>query len=176
MKKISELTANAVENNTDPIIKEYDEIKIKSIVEKLDWEKMWGMIPVIAQDVETWEILMQAYANKLAVEKTLKTWKATYWSRSRNELWEKWLTSWSSQDVYEIITDCDWDAIIYKIKQLWNPAVACHTGERSCFFNSLAILREKTSENIWNILNNNIWDVLTWLNETLKTRKSDLEQ
>ncbi len=136
-------------NTTSSQINKFNQEEINKIINKLDWKKIWDLIPVIAQDYKTWEILMQAYANKLALKRTLETWNATYWSRSRNELWEKWLTSWTTQEVYDIITDCDNDSIIYKIKQLWNPPVACHTWQRSCFFNYLASVRKKVALNIW---------------------------
>jgi len=91
-----------------------------------------GLLPAVAQDWETGEILMLAYVNEEAWHHTLKTGHATYWSRSRNELWEKGLTSGMVQEVKEILVDCDEDAIVYKIKQLGDAA--CHTGYRSCFY------------------------------------------
>ena len=125
----------------------------REIFEKLAWEKMNGMIPVITQDRNTWEILMQAYVNREALDETIRTWNATYWSRSKNQLWEKWFTSWNTQIIYEILTDCDNDSLIYKVEQLWNPPMACHTWKRSCFYSSIASLKQGTYKDIWNIFN-----------------------
>lgn len=102
--------------------------------EKLDFKKSNGLITVIVQDAKTKVILMQAYANKEAVELTLKTKKATYWSRSRNELWVKGETSGHTQKVISVSTDCDYDSLLYVVEQ---TGPACHTGEYSCFYNKL---------------------------------------
>ena len=96
-----------------------------------DFEKCGGLIPAIAQDVATGEVLMLAYMNQQAWEATLKTGKATYWSRTRQELWVKGQTSGHQQLVKEIRIDCDSDAVLLKIEQL--GGAACHTGHRSCF-------------------------------------------
>jgi len=106
----------------------------KELLEKLDFKKSNGLIPVVVQDAKTKEILMQAYANKEAVELTLKTRKATYWSRSRNELWIKGETSGHTQKVVSVSTDCDYDSLLYVVEQ---TGPACHTGEYNCFFNKM---------------------------------------
>ena len=98
---------------------------------ELDFKKCNGLIPAIAQDAKTGEILMLAYMNKEAFENTLKTGKATYFSRSRNKLWVKGETSGNAQIVKEILVDCDNDAVILKIEQ---EGGACHLGYRSCFY------------------------------------------
>ena len=103
-------------------------------LEKLDFKKGNGLIPVIVQDAKTKTILMQAYANKEAVKHTLKTKKATYWSRSRNELWVKGDTSGHTQKVISVTTDCDYDSLPYIVEQ---TGPACHTGEYSCFYNKM---------------------------------------
>ena len=103
-------------------------------LEKLDFKKGNGLIPVIVQDTKTKAILMQAYANREAVELTLKTKKATYWSRSRNEIWVKGETSGHTQKVISVTTDCDYDSLLYVVEQ---TGPACHTGEYSCFYNNL---------------------------------------
>jgi len=104
------------------------------LLERLDFKKGNGLIAVIVQDAKTKKILMQAYANKEAVELTLKTKKATYWSRSRNELWVKGETSGHTQKVISVSTDCDYDSLLYVVEQ---TGPACHTGEYSCFYNQL---------------------------------------
>ncbi|MCL2476487.1 MAG: phosphoribosyl-AMP cyclohydrolase [Candidatus Bathyarchaeota archaeon] len=88
----------------------------------------------MTQDAKTKTVLMQAYANKEAVELTLKTKKATYWSRSRNEIWIKGETSGNTQKIISISTDCDCDSLLYLVEQ---TGPACHTGEYSCFYNQL---------------------------------------
>ncbi len=90
-----------------------------------------GLIPVIAQDYETNQVLMLAYANKEAVERTIKERTCYYYSRSRQELWHKGDTSGHFQYVKEIYFDCDADALLIKIDQV---GAACHTGKRSCFY------------------------------------------
>ena len=88
------------------------------------------LIPAIAQDAKTSEVLMLAYMNRQSLALTLKSGRATYWSRSRNELWEKGATSGNSQRVLAISLDCDGDALLIKVEQV---GAACHTGEQSCF-------------------------------------------
>lgn len=95
-----------------------------------------GMIPVIVQDYKNDEVLMMAYMNQEAYEKTLETKIMTYWSRSRNELWVKGLTSGHFQHVKAMYLDCDNDTLLAKVEQI---GAACHTGNRSCFFRELEI-------------------------------------
>ncbi len=94
-----------------------------------------GLIAAIAQDAETNEVLMMAWMNQKALEKTIDTKRATYFSRSRNSLWVKGETSGHFQEVVAISFDCDGDAVLLKINQ---TGAACHTGERSCFHNELS--------------------------------------
>ncbi len=93
------------------------------------------LIPAIAQDHLTGEVLMLAYMNRESIAETLATGRATYWSRSRNELWEKGATSGHTQRVISIDLDCDGDALLIKVDQI---GAACHTGERTCFHTRLA--------------------------------------
>jgi phosphoribosyl-AMP cyclohydrolase / phosphoribosyl-ATP pyrophosphohydrolase len=105
-----------------------------SAVEEIRFDDR-GLVPVIAQDATTNAVLTLAYANREAVEKTLSSGEAHYYSRSRGELWRKGETSGNTQKVVEVRLDCDGDALLYRVE----PAgPACHTGERSCFFTSLA--------------------------------------
>ena len=104
------------------------------LLDKLDFKKGNGLIPVVVQDAKTKEVLMLAYANRQAVEHTLKTCKGTYWSRSRNELWVKGETSGNTQKVVCVLADCDYDTLLYVVEQ---TGPACHTGEYTCFHNSL---------------------------------------
>ena len=95
-----------------------------------------GLIAAIAQDHITKEILMLAWMNQDAFEKTLETGEAHYWSRSRSELWHKGATSGHVQIIQEIRIDCDQDAIILMIDQ--QGSGACHTGRKTCFYRSIA--------------------------------------
>jgi phosphoribosyl-AMP cyclohydrolase len=102
----------------------------------LDVKKLNGLIPVVCQDAETGEILMLAFQNQAAFDKTVETGEAHFFSRSRNELWKKGETSGNILRVVEIITDCDDDSVILKI--VHDPNLkACHTGERSCFYKKI---------------------------------------
>ena len=94
------------------------------------------LIPAIAQDSKTGEVLMLAYMNRQSLALTLKSGRATYWSRSRNEIWEKGATSGNTQKVLALSLDCDGDAILIKVEQI---GAACHTGEQSCFHNQLPL-------------------------------------
>ncbi len=91
-----------------------------------------GLLPAIVQDYQTGEVLMLAYINRIAWEKTLETGKAHYWSRSRNSLWLKGETSGHVQIIKDIFIDCDEDTVVFKVEQL--GGAACHTGYRSCFY------------------------------------------
>lgn len=99
---------------------------------ELNFKKMGGLIPAIAQDYSTGEVLMLAFMNEAAWEKTLATGKATYFSRTRNTLWTKGNTSGNVQKVREIRIDCDDDTILLVVEQV--GGAACHTGHKSCFF------------------------------------------
>jgi len=107
------------------------EEKIKEVINKLDFSKIKGnLIPVIAQDYHSNEVLMLAFANKIAIEKTLETGIAHYYSRSRQKIWKKGETSGHIQEIKEILIDCDNDSILIKVQQ---TGAACHKGYYSCF-------------------------------------------
>ena len=113
-------------------------IPMSALEARISWEEFKknsdGMVPVIVQDFKTDAVLMMAYMNKEAYEKTLSTGKMTYWSRSRDELWVKGDTSGHYQYVKSLTADCDKDTILAKVSQI---GPACHTGSYSCFFNSI---------------------------------------
>ncbi|MGB3532960.1 MAG: phosphoribosyl-AMP cyclohydrolase [Microcoleaceae cyanobacterium] len=96
-----------------------------------------GLIPAIAQDAKDGTVLMMAWMNKDSIQKTLETKEVHYWSRSRSELWHKGATSGHIQTVKEIYYDCDADTLLIKLDQAGD--IACHTGKRSCFFNSVRL-------------------------------------
>ena len=111
-------------------------IKEKDGMVTLRSDKGNGLLPAVVQDHETGEILMLAYINELAWEKTLETGMAHYWSRSRNKLWLKGETSGHQQVIKKILIDCDEDTVVFQVEQL--GGAACHTGHRSCFFRQVA--------------------------------------
>ncbi|QDX40327.1 phosphoribosyl-AMP cyclohydrolase [Salarchaeum sp. JOR-1] len=93
-----------------------------------------GLVPAVAQDADTGDVLMLAYANREALAQSRETGRAHYYSRSREELWEKGATSGHTQDIREIRVDCDGDAVLYLVDQAGG---ACHTGYESCFHRTL---------------------------------------
>ncbi|MEZ0349063.1 MAG: bifunctional phosphoribosyl-AMP cyclohydrolase/phosphoribosyl-ATP diphosphatase HisIE [Thermus sp.] len=93
-----------------------------------------GLVPVVVQDARTGEVLTLAYANREALEETLRTRRSTFYSRSRQALWRKGETSGHYQEVVEVLLDCDGDAVVYKVLP---HGPACHTGEKSCFHRPL---------------------------------------
>jgi len=105
-----------------------------SIIEKIDFEKQDGMVPVIVQDSKTNEVLMLAYMNKEAVELTLSTNFAHYYSRSKQRIWKKGESSGHTQEIVDIFMDCDNDTLLLKVIQ---EGVACHTGRETCFFTNV---------------------------------------
>ncbi len=101
---------------------------------KINWSGD-GLLPAIAQDAKTGEILMVAWMNRDALKRTVETGEAVYWSRSRKKLWHKGEESGHTQKVVELRLDCDEDVLLMKIEQI--GGIACHTGRRSCFFQKL---------------------------------------
>jgi len=116
---------------------------------KPDFAKCGGMIPVIAQDIKTGDVLMLAYMNEEAYDETVKTGRAVYYSRSRNKLWRKGEESGNVQKVHGIFLDCDADTLLVKVEQIGEAA--CHEGYKSCFF------REITPEGV-NVIGERLFD------------------
>ncbi|MFX1312973.1 MAG: phosphoribosyl-AMP cyclohydrolase [Promethearchaeota archaeon] len=116
-------------------MKKFSIEEIEIILNQLDFSKIEGnLIPVIAQDYKTNQVLMLAYASKEAIQKSLETGYAHYYSRSRKKLWKKGETSGHFQEIKELIIDCDNDSILIKIRQI---GAACHKGYYSCFHKQL---------------------------------------
>lgn len=113
----------------------------------LDFQKGGGLVPAIVQDAETGEVLMVAYQNQEAFDRTQRTGKMHYYSRSRDRIWLKGETSGHEQEVVETLVDCDADAALYKVHQ--RGGAACHEGYNSCFFRrvepdgSLTIIKDE---------------------------------
>lgn len=124
-----------------------------------------GLIPVVAQDAATGQVLMVAYMNREALEKTLQTGEAWYWSRSRRSLWRKGAVSGNTQTVRRVDVDCDADALLLTVDQ---TGVACHTGHRTCFFRALEGLQ------VTGGAGRVAADVLDELFELLKRRREEL--
>ena len=103
-----------------------------------------GLIPAIAVDFKTSEVLMMAWMNADSLDKTISTGIAHYWSRSRQKLWKKGETSGNIQIVKEILVDCDQDTLLIKIEQVGNKS--CHTGRRSCFYRILTLKSDQSDK------------------------------
>ena len=101
----------------------------------IDFDKAGGLVPAIAQDAETGDVLMLAWMNREAFDETVRTGRACYWSRSRGKLWRKGEESGHVQEVREILIDCDADTVLLKVNQI--GGAACHEGYASCFFRKL---------------------------------------
>ena len=111
----------------------FSEASIEKFLKSLDFSKIEGnLIPVITQDYKSNKVLMMAFANQEAVIKSLQTGYVHYFSRTRKNLWKKGEQSGHVQEIRKIIVDCDYDSILYKVKQLGG---ACHKGYFSCFYN-----------------------------------------
>lgn len=111
----------------------YSSEEIDEFIKLLDFSKIkGGLIPIITQDYRTSEVLMLAFANEDAIRKTLETGFSHYYSRSRKTLWKKGETSGHVQEIQNVITDCDNDSILFKVKQI---GAACHKGYDTCFYN-----------------------------------------
>ena len=113
-----------------------------SYLDEVNWNKN-GLIPVIAQDATSGRILMQAWANREALQTAIDEGRAVYWSRSRNALWRKGEESGNVQKLVDVYLDCDNDTLCYKVEQI--GGIACHTGRESCFF-------QKFRNDKWEIL------------------------
>ena len=108
-----------------------------SFLDEVQWDAQ-GLVPVIAQEVGSNDVLMLAFMNREALAETVRRGEAVYWSRSRGRLWHKGEESGHIQKVHEMRMDCDNDVLLLKVTQLGHePGIACHTGRHSCFFQRL---------------------------------------
>ena len=133
----------------------------------IDWKKVDNLIPAIVQDSKTLEVLMMAYMNPEALDLTLKTGFAHYFSRTKGRIWRKGESSGHTQKIIDIVLDCDGDTLLLKVEQ---SGVACHTGRESCFFTSL-----KSGDEVVAITKNmeNQYSVIDQLFHTILERKRD---
>ena len=111
----------------------------------MDFSKLDGLIPAVIQDSDSAEVLMVGFMNEEALELTRRTGFATFFSRTRNTLWTKGETSGNRLQVVEILTDCDDDTVLVKVKRLGDGNV-CHTGQRTCFNARLSTSTDATAE------------------------------
>lgn len=134
-------------------------IKMDNFEPSLKWQDLKknsdGMVPVIVQDYRTDEVLMLAYMNEEAFDTTVNIGKMTYYSRSRQELWTKGMTSGHVQYVKSLTADCDFDTILAKVSQVGVP---CHTGNRTCFFNEI-VKKEYVEKNPQKVLED-VYDII----------------
>ncbi len=137
------------------------------MVNKIDWQKMDGLIPVITQDATSNEVLMLAYMNEEALKLTLETKQAHYFSRSKQRLWKKGESSGHTQEVVSTMVDCDNDTILLKVNQ---NGVACHTGRKSCFFTDLENDEIKLDVEV---NTTNAYGVIDTLYHVIESRKND---
>ncbi len=137
------------------------------MVDKIDWQKMDGLIPVITQDATSNEVLMLAYMNEEALKLTLETKQAHYFSRSKQRLWKKGESSGHTQEVVSTMVDCDNDTILLKVNQ---NGVACHTGRKSCFFTDLENDEIKLDVEV---NTTNAYGVIDTLYHVIESRKND---
>ena len=140
---------------------ELDNFAVDEFLDKVEFDKS-GLVPAILQDINTGQVLMLAYMSKESIKKTAETGKATFYSRSRQELWLKGETSGNYQLVKEIALDCDGDSILVKVE----PAgPACHTGKQSCFYREF--YREADVSG---------WEIIYKLEDIIKSRKINLPE
>ena len=114
----------------------------KEWIQKIKWNEQ-GLIPVIAQEIDSNDVLMMAWMNHDALLATLEKGQAVYWSRSRKKLWHKGEESGHFQNIRGVYLDCDGDTLLIKVEQV--GGIACHTGTHSCFFSELNIARETSA-------------------------------
>jgi phosphoribosyl-ATP pyrophosphohydrolase/phosphoribosyl-AMP cyclohydrolase len=144
-----------------------DTKELSEVVSRIDWEKVNGLLPVIVQDNSSLEILMFAYMNREALELSIESGYAHYYSRTRERLWRKGEESGHTQEILEFIIDCDDDTLLIKINQ---NGVACHTGRRSCFYTKL-----RSGEQILPVEKNTdeVYSVVDQLYHTILERKRE---
>lgn len=116
-------------------------------LDRIDFDKGKGLVPVVAQDWKTREVVMLGYANRQAVEQTLATGNLHFWSRSRNELWLKGERSGNVLQVRRLAVDCDGDALLAEVEPATGETPICHTGAETCFYFDEFTARSKSARN-----------------------------
>lgn len=143
---------------------------MQAILKQIAWEKLNGLIPVIAQDYKTQEVLMLAFMNQEALSLSLQSGFAHYFSRSKQRIWKKGEQSGHTQKIHKILLDCDKDSLLLKVEQ---KGMACHTGAKSCFFhciNQENIIEDSASASKTDM--SAVYGVIDTLYHTLQMRKN----
>ena len=122
------------------MVLQLNEVEAEKFVEKVNFEKMNGLVPVVIQDLSNDKVLTQAFMNKEALQLTLTKGKMHYWSRTKNRIWLKGEESGHHSLLQNAILDCDNDAILFKVQQI---GVVCHTGKETCFYNPIITEKER---------------------------------
>ncbi|PLY12126.1 MAG: bifunctional phosphoribosyl-AMP cyclohydrolase/phosphoribosyl-ATP pyrophosphatase [Sulfurimonas sp.] len=138
---------------------------MQEIINRVDWQKI-NLLPVIVQDINSNEVLMMAYMNKEALELSLSTRIAHYFSRSKQRIWKKGESSGHIQEIHSFNIDCDNDTLLIKVTQ---HGVACHTGRRSCFFTEL---ESGKIESEVEVSSESLYGVIDTLYHTIQERKN----
>ncbi len=142
----------------------------QDILNQIAWDKLGGLIPVVAQDYQSKAVLMLAFMDKEALELSLKSGFAHYFSRSKRRIWKKGEESGHTQKIHAFLLDCDRDSLLIQVEQ---KGVACHTGKKSCFFSAID-LQKSTLESTLNpeIDTSKVYSVIDTLYHTLQERKT----
>lgn len=142
---------------------------MQEILEQIAWEKLGGLIPAVAQDYKTQEVLMLGFMNQEALSLSLQSGFAHYFSRSKQRIWKKGEQSGHTQKIRALALDCDKDSLLLQVEQ---EGVACHTGAKSCFYRSISLADSTIKENCDSTLNTQvIYGAVDTLYHTLLERK-----
>jgi len=142
---------------------------VQEILEQIAWEKLGGLIPAVAQDYKTQEVLMLGFMNQEALNLSLQSGFAHYFSRSKQRIWKKGEQSGHTQKIHALALDCDNDSLLLQVEQ---DGVACHTGAKSCFYRTISIADSTIKENYDSTLNTQaIYGAVDTLYHTLLERK-----
>lgn len=142
---------------------------MQEILEQIAWEKLGGLIPAVAQDYKTQEVLMLGFMNQEALSLSLQSGFAHYFSRSKQRIWKKGEQSGHTQKIHTLALDCDKDSLLLQVEQ---EGVACHTGAKSCFYRAISLADSTIKENRDSTLNTQaIYGAVDTLYHTLLERK-----
>lgn len=142
---------------------------MQEILEQIAWEKLGGLIPAVAQDYKTQEVLMLGFMNQEALSLSLQSGFAHYFSRSKQRIWKKGEQSGHTQKIHALALDCDKDSLLLQVEQ---EGVACHTGAKSCFYRTISLADSTIKENRDSILNTQaVYGAVDTLYHTLLERK-----
>ncbi len=161
-------THSNLESSTKALDSTLTQDYIQDLLNSINWQKT-PLIPTIAQDFETKEVLMLAFSNEDSLKLTLKTKQAHYFSRSKARIWHKGEQSGHTQEIVEVLIDCDSDSLLFLVKQ---HGVACHTGNMSCFFRRLDSQNVQAPQNTQKLDTREIYGIIDSLYHTILERKT----